>query len=128
MHDHGTSEFPARRTKRELFAVSALFLFMELAFIRWFPAQVLFLTFFTNTVLLASFLGLSLGCLAAGHRRNYLAFTPVLLVVTIAAGAAMEWVRLALQDIIDVGKNAASPQVVYFGTEVRVRDVASFAI
>ena len=58
--------------KRDLFAVSAVFLFLELAFIRWFPAHVLFLTFFTNTVLLASFLGLSLGCLAARHRRNYL--------------------------------------------------------
>src|SRR5713226_4252115 len=117
-----------RSLRRDLFIASSLFLFIELAFIRWLPAQVLFLTFFTNTVLLASFLGLSLGCLAAGHRRNYLPLTPVLLALTIAAGAAMEWVRLALQDIIDVGKNAASPQVVYFGTEVRVRDVASFAI
>jgi spermidine synthase len=114
--------------RRDLFIGSSLFLFMELAFIRWLPAQVLFLTFFTNTVLLASFLGLSLGCLAAGHRRNYLPFATVLLLVTIGAGAAMEWVRLALQDIIDVGKNAASPQMVYFGTEVRVRDLATFAI
>jgi spermidine synthase len=119
---------PTFSLRRDLFIGSSLFLFMELAFIRWLPAQVLFLTFFTNTVLLASFLGLSLGCLAAGHRRNYVAFTPVLLAITIAAGAAMEWVRLALQDIIDVGKNTASPQVVYFGTELRVRDVASFAI
>jgi hypothetical protein len=119
---------PPPSVHRDLFIGSSLFLFMELAFIRWLPAQVLFLTFFTNTVLLASFLGLSLGCLAARRQRNYLAWTPVLLVVTIAAGAAMEWVRLTLQDVIDVGKNAASPQVVYFGTEVRVRDVASFVI
>jgi SAM-dependent methyltransferase len=114
--------------KRDLFGVSALFLFLELAFIRWFPSEVLFLTFFTNTVLLASFLGLSLGCLAAGHRRNYLVWTPVLLIVGIACGAAMESVRLALQDILDVGKNVTSPQMVYFGTEVRVNDVASFAV
>lgn len=119
---------PAPSVHRDLFIASSLFLFMELAFIRWLPAQVLFLTFFTNTVLLASFLGLSLGCLAARRQRNYLAWTAVLLVVTIMAGAAMEWVRLTLQDVIDVGKNAASPQVVYFGTEVRVRDVASFVI
>src|SRR5260370_25409704 len=96
--------------QRDLFIGSSLVLFMDLAFIRWIPAQVLFLTFFTNTVLLASFLGLSLGCLAAGHRRNYLAFTPVLLVVTIAAGAAMEWVRLALQDILDLRRNTPAPQ------------------
>jgi hypothetical protein len=111
-----------------LFAVSFLFLFLELAFIRWFPAQVLFLTFFTNTVLLACFLGLSLGCLAARQRRNYFRWTPLLLVAAMGAGAAMEWVRLALQDILDVGRNATSPQVVYFGTEVRVNDVASFVI
>jgi spermidine synthase len=111
-----------------LFAISALFLFLELTFIRWFPAEVLFLTFFTNTVLLASFLGLSLGCLAAGRRRNYLIFTPLLLIVGIGSGAAMESVRLALQDILDVGKNTSAPQMVYFGAEVRVNDVASFAI
>ena len=107
---------------------SALFLFMELAFIRWFPAQVLFLTFFTNTVLLASFLGLSLGCLAARQRRNYLPLTAVLLVAAIAAGAGMEGLRLALQDILDVGKNTTVPQVVYFGAEIRTKDVAAFVI
>ncbi len=112
----------------DLFLVSSLFLFLELAFIRWLPAQVLFLTFFTNTVLVASFLGLSLGCLAARHRRNYLPLTPLLLVVTIAAGVGMEWARLALQDIIDVGRNTTAPQMVYFSTEVRVRDVASFVV
>src|SRR5579863_377349 len=114
--------------RRELFLASFLFLFLELVLIRWLPAQVLFLTFFTNTILLASFLGLSLGCLAASRKRDYLPATAALLVVTIGAAVAMEWVRLELQDIIDVGRNAASPQVVYFSTEVRVRDVASFVI
>ncbi len=118
----------APSAKVELFAVSAVFLVLELAFIRWFPAHVLFLTFFTNTVLLASFLGLSLGCMGARHKRNYLAFTPLLLLISLAAGVAMESVRLALQDIIDVGGNKASPQMVYFGTEARVSDVAKFVI
>ena len=118
----------AGEPRRDLFIVSALFLFLELAFIRWLPAQVLFLTFFTNTVLLASFLGLSLGCLAARGRRDYLPLTPLLLAVVVGAGSAMEWVRLALQDIIDVGRNKLSPQMVFFGTEVRVHDVTRFAI
>ena len=52
--------------RRDLFAISLLTLFLELACIRWFPSHVLFLTFFTNTVLLASMLGISVGCLAAG--------------------------------------------------------------
>jgi hypothetical protein len=114
--------------RRDLFAICALFLFLELAFIRWFPAEVLFLTFFTNTVLLASFLGLSLGCLAAGRRTNYLVYTPLLLVLGIGAGAGMESVRLALQNILDVGKNAASPQMVFFGSEYRTPDVARFVL
>src|SRR5689334_3849750 len=123
-----SGRFRMSGTTFELFAVSALFLYMELVFIRWLPAQVLFLTFFTNTVLLASFLGLSLGCLAARRNIDYLPLTPVLLAVVIGAGSAMEWIRLALQDIIDVGRNKVSPQMVFFGAEVRVHDVAKFAI
>jgi hypothetical protein len=42
-----------------------LVLFLELACIRWFAAYVVFLQFFTNVVLIASFLGMSCGCLAA---------------------------------------------------------------
>src|SRR5260370_38885839 len=99
-----TSMHALPSARRDLFIVSALFLFMELAFIRWLPAQVLFLTFFTNTVLLASFLGLSLCLLAAGHRRNYLALTPVLLVVTIAPGSAMALARLRLSRIAHSAK------------------------
>ena len=49
----------------DLFLISFLTLFLELTCIRWFPSHVLFLTFFTNTVLLASILGISVGCLAA---------------------------------------------------------------
>ena len=60
------------RNRIDLFIASVLVLFLELACIRWFPAHVLFLTFFTNVMLLASFLGISVGCLAAGRRQNYL--------------------------------------------------------
>src|SRR5438046_5443783 len=81
---------PSKRDGFELFLISVLILFLELAGIRWFPAHVLYLTFFTNVVLLASFLGMSVGCLAAGHRRNYLTWTPILLVVALAAAHAVE--------------------------------------
>ena len=113
--------------RRNLFLASFLFLFLELALIRWLPAQVLFLTFFTNTVLLGSFLGLALGCLAA-RQRTWLPATPALLVVLIAAAALMEWVRLALQDILNLGNNATSPQVVFFGSEIRVGDTSAFVV
>src|SRR5262245_21870103 len=115
------------RAAGELFLISALILFLELACIRWFPAYVLFLTFFTNTVLLACFLGMSLGCLAVNHPRNYLTWTPLLLCVALVAGAGMEVLRRQLERLVDVG-NQAAPQMVYFGAEYQVSDLAHFAI
>ena len=44
--------------RRDLFLSSALMLFLELALIRWLGESILYLSFFTNFVLLASFLGL----------------------------------------------------------------------
>ena len=73
------------RDRIDLFIASVLVLFLELACIRWFPAHVLFLTFFTNVMLLAAFLGISVGCLAASRRRSYLAWTPALLLVALGA-------------------------------------------
>lgn len=111
----------------ELFLISLLILFLELACIRWFPAHVLFLTFFTNTVLLASFLGMSVGCLAARRRRDYLAWTPPLLAVALVAAYAVERASSAVERVIDVG-NQASPQLVFFGTEYHASDLSRFAV
>src|SRR5687768_3701732 len=110
-----------------LFLVSLLILFLELAAIRWFPAHVLYLTFFTNVVLLASFLGMSVGCLAASHRRNYLKWTPLLLVIALAAAHAVEISSGSFVKFVDVG-NQASPQQVYFGTEYHSQDLSRYAI
>jgi hypothetical protein len=118
---------PSAHPRLKLFLISVLLLFLELACIRWFPAHVLFLTFLTNTVLLASFLGMSLGCLAAGHRRNYLALTPTLLAVALIAGTAMDTVHSRLYRVIDMG-HQQDPQMVYFGTEYFSGDLARFAI
>jgi SAM-dependent methyltransferase len=116
-----------RRNVAELFLASVLLLFLELACIRWFPAHVLFLTFFTNTVLLACFVGMSIGCLAAGMKRNYLAWTPILLGIGLAAAHGIELVQARMAGVIAVG-NQASPQLVFFGTDFPDRDVASFVI
>jgi hypothetical protein len=117
----------AARAGAELFLISLLILFLELACIRWFPAHVLFLTFFTNVVLLASFLGMSLGCLAAGSSRNYLGSTAPLLALTMLAAGAVEVLRERLETILDVG-HQTSPQLVFFGTETHFKDVAHFFI
>src|SRR5207247_4320930 len=61
-----------RRPYLDLFLISFLILFFELACIRWFGSTVVFLTFFTNIVLLACFLRLSVGLLAAGRSHNFI--------------------------------------------------------
>ena len=57
-----------------IFLVSFTLLFFELLCIRWIPAYVRYLSYFTNFILLASFLGMGLGILAArlrsGSRRS----------------------------------------------------------
>ena len=111
----------------DLFIASVLVLFLELACIRWFPAHVLFLTFFTNVMLLASFLGISVGCLAAGRRQNYIAWTPLLLVLALGAAHLIEWERQRTGSAIEVG-SAVSPQLVFFGVESQSRDPSRFVI
>jgi spermidine synthase len=126
-----TANHSARSSKLlhgfELFWISFLILFLELAAIRWFPAHVLYLTFFTNVVLLASFLGMSVGCLAASHRRNYVRWTPLLLVIALAAGLAIEISSGSFIKFVDVG-NQPSPQQIYFGTEYHSQDLSRYAI
>ncbi|WP_338691172.1 hypothetical protein V5279_32335 [Bradyrhizobium sp. 26S5] len=117
-----------RQVGFNLFLVGFLILFLELACIRWFSAKVVFLQFFTNIVLLAAFLGMSCGCLAARRSTNWLALFPGLAFVTFAAVVAIMvlysyWGGLA----VDVG-NQASPQEVFFGTEYRNPDLAQFVV
>src|SRR5690349_17989404 len=96
-------------TRRDLFLVSFLILFLELICIRWFAATVVFLTFFTNIVLLAAFVGMSVGCLAARRRSVAGCIVPLLLVsVSLAAGVLLVYTRFG-QVMIDVG-GQGSPQ------------------
>jgi len=66
-----------------LFLTSAIVLFAELVFIRWVPANVVYVTFFSNLVLMASFLGIGVGILL-GRRFEppRLPFWAPLLVIT----------------------------------------------
>src|SRR6266536_3085875 len=75
----------------ELFLVSFLLLFFELACIRWFGSTVVFLTFFTNIVLLATFLGMSVGCLAASGSRRWTASVVPLLLLAVALAYGTLW-------------------------------------
>ena len=51
-----------------VFLASFLVLFLEVALIRWMPAHVRLLSYFSNFILLASFLGIGVGCLLAPAR------------------------------------------------------------
>ena len=118
----------SRLAGQNLFLVGFLVMFLELACIRWFAATVIFLQFFTNVALIACFLGMSCGCLAARQRRNWLAHFPLTALASIVAAFAVfyvfhRWSGLA----IDVG-HQASPQEVFFATEYRNPDVAQFTI
>jgi spermidine synthase len=111
-----------------LFLVGFLVLFLELASIRWFSAYVIFLQFFSNVTLMACFLGMSCGCLAARSRRDWLGAFPLLALSTVVAAIGVfaayhYWTGL----VIDVG-GQASPQEVFFGTEYRNPDVAQFVV
>jgi hypothetical protein len=62
-----------------LVLLSCLMLFVELALIRWTGSNVVFLSYFSNFVLLGSFLGIGIGFLRGRARYNLFAFAPVAL-------------------------------------------------
>src|SRR4029079_14030181 len=61
----------------------ALMVFLELPLIRWLGANIVHLSYFTNFVLLGSFLGLGLGFLVAGRGWSFLRWTPLLLALLV---------------------------------------------
>lgn len=67
-----------------LLLLSALMLFVELAIIRWTGANVVYLSYFSNFVLLGSFLGIGLGFLRARRERDLWPYAPVALAALVA--------------------------------------------
>lgn len=116
------------RSYVDLFLVSFLILFFELACIRWFGSMVVHLTFFTNIILLATFLGMSIGCLSATRGRDWTETVIPLFFVAVILACGVLWAfthsgRL----MVDVG-GQGSPQQVYFGTEYPAHDVSQFSV
>ncbi len=112
----------------ELFFISFLILFLELACIRWFGSTVIFLTFFTNIVLMACFLGVSVGCLAS--RRQWSWIDLLVPLALVAAGSAVGFLWLynaSTRLMIDVGSQQ-SPQLIYFGTDSRIKDPSKWVV
>ena len=67
-----------------IFLSSFLVLFLEVALIRWLPAQIRLLSYFSNFILLASFLGIGIGALLGRARRSLFLWYPVLLLAVVA--------------------------------------------
>src|SRR5450432_247713 len=76
---------PLARNGVRLFLTSATLLFVELMLIRWIPANVTYIGYFSNFLLMASFLGIGLGILAGrnGRRIPILPFALLLFVVVV---------------------------------------------
>ena len=69
---------------KQLFLASFLMLFLELALIRWSSSNVIYLSYFTNFVLLGSFLGVGIGFLRAHKKFDLFPLAPFALVAFLA--------------------------------------------
>lgn len=70
--------------RAKIFLTSFLILFLELALIRFLPAQISYLGYYSNFILLASFIGIGIGILLAGNKRNLIWHVPwILLFITV---------------------------------------------
>ena len=94
---------PRRAVRRRLVLASALMLFLELALIRWLGANVIHLSYFSNVVLLGSFLGVGLGFLRTRPGRRPPMYFPVALVIL-----------AALVRVVPVSINRAGGDLIYF--------------
>lgn len=76
---------PLSGNAARLWLTSLTILFVELMLIRWVPAEIRYIGFFSNFLLMASFLGIGLGILLGrrGARWSLVAF-PLLLLVVVA--------------------------------------------
>src|SRR5271169_419768 len=89
---------------RDLFLVSFLILFFELACIRWFGSMVVYLSFFTNIVLMATFLGMSVGCLSASRGKDWLQrVMPLFLFAVVLAYGILRVHSIYGQVMVNVG-------------------------
>lgn len=87
----------------DLFIASFLALFLEVMLIRWVPSYERVLAYFTNFILVSSFLGLGLGAILAHKRRDWMALQlPVLFVVVVISVLCRQYVKTlgAVGDIL----------------------------
>ncbi|MFC7639997.1 hypothetical protein ACFQX6_02285 [Streptosporangium lutulentum] len=74
---------PWLSTRPRLVVASAFMLFLELALIRWTGSNIVHLSYFTNFVLLGSFLGIGLGFLRVGRTTRQPYYSPIVLAILV---------------------------------------------
>lgn len=94
----------AMNPKVRLVALSFLMLFVELALIRWLGENIVFLSYFTNFVLLGSFLGIGLGFLLS-ERPSHFRWLPAALFAVVGFAIAFP---------VEVSR--AGSEVIFFGS------------
>jgi len=86
--------------RARLVVASFLMLFCELALIRWVSAYQVHVAYFTNFVLLASFLGIGVGFLRAGKPRDLSRWAPAILAATLAGVFVLRVVKATDTDAL----------------------------
>ena len=97
-----------RSARARVFLGSGLILFLELVLIRELGAKIVHLSYFTNFVLLGSFLGVGLGFLASGKRRDLAWLSPPTLTALIA-----------FVTLVPVEIDRRGDQIIYFTFNVK---------
>ncbi|MFN2451364.1 MAG: spermidine synthase [Candidatus Dormibacteria bacterium] len=103
------------RGRGRLVLYSALMLFTELALIRWLGSNVLYLSFFSNFVLLGSFLGIGVGFLRARSDRDLSTWAPAVLALLVVLVA-----------VFPVTVQRSSEQLIFFGAGSATTGVPSW--
>ncbi len=116
-----------KRMYTELFAISAILLFLELAWIRLLGALVIVLALFSNIVLLGAFFGMSLGCLLSSRKFNLINYTIPACVVTMFLSIIFLIVYCSNALNINFGE-AKAVQEVFFGLSAHNADLAKVSI
>lgn len=78
-----------KNPKLETFLTSFCILFLELALIRFLPSQIAYLGYYSNFILLATFIGMGAGIMLAKQNYDLARYFPWALFITIAASVIL---------------------------------------
>lgn len=106
--------------KTDLFLASFFVLFLELALIRWIPAYIFIVTYFTNVVLMACLLGMGIGLLTEDRRSKLIPLMPAVIFGLVASVIVMYslW-RMNIMLTGFMEKKNSFDQHIYFGGEIK---------